>query len=161
MGASFRSPLGPWSGKRYFYRIQRFTMRARFAIIGFAFCLGLCWSQVAFSQSILLNYYNLTADGADVLLEWEVQDLDGIVEFQVFRRLNNESSGAHVATLRVNGSKAYSYLDDNIFKTDSRVIHYELHIVTSSRTETYERSLSHNPTSIQRTWGSIKSMFRY
>ena len=117
--------------------------------------------MAASAQSVLLNYYNLTADGADVLLEWEVQETAGIVEFQIFRRLNSEPSGAHLITIPASGGRAYSYLDDDIFKTEGRVIHYELHVVMAGRTETYERSLSHNPTSIQRTWGSIKSMFRY
>ena len=55
----------------------------------------------------------------------------------------------------------YTFLDDAIFKTESRVIYYELHVVTDNRVHKFSRSLSHNPTSVQRTWGSIKSMFRY
>ncbi|GAB4418637.1 MAG: hypothetical protein OHK0039_30230 [Bacteroidia bacterium] len=113
------------------------------------------------AQPVLLRYYNLVADGADILLEWEVQNESSISEYRLFRRFNDEPTLTHVATLAANGSPKYSYFDDDIFKTTGRVIHYELHIVTTSQVYTYSRSLSHNPTSVQRTWGSIKSMFRY
>ncbi|RMG66450.1 MAG: hypothetical protein D6722_14990 [Bacteroidetes bacterium] len=136
-------------------------MRVRLAFVSMLWGLACLLPATVQAQSVLLNYYNLTADGSDVLLEWEVQDTRGITEFQIFRRMNNESSGVHVATIPISSGSAYSYLDDDIFKTDGQVIHYELHIVMPGKTETYERSLSHNPTSIQRTWGSIKSMFRY
>ncbi|MEM6805134.1 MAG: hypothetical protein AAF696_27305 [Bacteroidota bacterium] len=112
------------------------------------------------AQTVLLNYFNLKVDGAQILLEWEIQSEIGIKEFRVFRRFNDEPSLAHLITMPVKGLMKYNYLDDDMFKTQGRVVHYELHIVTDKKTFKYFASQSHNPTSIQRTWGSIKSMFR-
>ncbi|MEL6253685.1 MAG: hypothetical protein AAFR87_16875 [Bacteroidota bacterium] len=112
------------------------------------------------AQTVLLNYFNLKVDGAQILLEWELQSEIGVKEFRVFRRFNDEPSLAHLVTMPVKGLMKYNYLDDDMFKTEGRVVHYELHIVTDKKTFKYFASQSHNPTSIQRTWGSIKSMFR-
>lgn len=119
-----------------------------------------CFPKQAQSQTILLNYFNLKVDGAQILLEWELQSESTVKEFRVFRRFNDEPSLAHLITMPVKGIMKYNYLDDDMFKTRGRVVHYELHIVTNKKTYKYFASQSHNPTSIQRTWGSIKSMFR-
>jgi hypothetical protein len=110
----------------------------------------------------LLNQFTISSEGADVLLAWDLPSEDAIQEFQLFRRINDEATSAHVATMPTNGSMTYTYLDDDIFKVESRTIHYDLQVVTrSGQSYRYTRSMTHNPTSVQRTWGSIKAMFRY
>ncbi|MEM7658555.1 MAG: hypothetical protein AAF399_20695 [Bacteroidota bacterium] len=109
----------------------------------------------------MVEDFRVTNNGADILLEWDMLSLAGVTEFQLFRRVNSEPTKSHVTTLSPNGQMKYSYLDDDIFKTEGLVVHYELHIKVNGKVEIITRSLSHNPTSIQRTWGSIKSMFRY
>ncbi|MDX2250395.1 MAG: hypothetical protein SF052_26665 [Bacteroidia bacterium] len=111
-------------------------------------------------QNVLLNYFSLASDGADILLEWELPDEANVVEYRIFRRINEDTNQDHIVTLPSDGSGKYQYLDDGIFKTTSRVIHYDLQIITGGKTYTFTSSMSHNPTSIQRTWGSIKSMFK-
>ncbi|MEM7368576.1 MAG: hypothetical protein AAF587_08220 [Bacteroidota bacterium] len=127
-------------------------------ILPFFLLLSL-FSQVQ-AQALLIQDFRLITEGADVLLEWEMQTESEVTEFRVFRRFNQDQTKAHVTTVLPNGSNKYSYLDDDIFKTEGRVIHYELHVIVNETTHKFTRSLSHNPTSIQRTWGSIKSMFR-
>lgn len=122
-------------------------------------CLLMFCSQLQ-AQALLIQDFRLVTEGADVLLEWEMQTESGVTEFRIFRRFNQDQTKSHVTTLRPNGSNKYFYLDDDIFKTEGRVIHYELHVIANEKTHKFTRSLSHNPTSIQRTWGSIKSMFR-
>jgi hypothetical protein len=112
------------------------------------------------AQIPLMNFFNLSSDGADVLLEWEMQTEEGVSEFRLFRKYNDEATFTHVATLPVSGLRKYSYLDDNIFKAEHRVLQYELQVVMGGQVYSFGRTLTHNPTSIQRTWGSIKAMFR-
>ena len=86
---------------------------------------------------------------------------ESVVEYRIFRKFNNEPLQAHIATISPDGVGSYQYLDDDIFKTESEVITYELQVLMSDNTiHQFQASLSHNPTSVQRTWGSIKSMFR-
>lgn len=114
------------------------------------------------AQTITLQTFDLESDGADVLLSWELSDVSDVAEFRLFRRLNQETTSLHVTTMTSDpGLNFYSYLDDGMFKQDGRVVHYELQVVTKdSRIFSFSQSLTHNPTSIQRTWGSIKAMFR-
>jgi hypothetical protein len=135
-------------------------MIQRFLSIGFLFCCLVAAHQGAQAQGVLLNYFTVSSNGSDVVLEWEVQDEAAVQEFRLFRRINSEPTGAHVVTIKPNGLLSYQHLDDGIFKDNGQVITYELQIVTTVRTDSYQASLSHNPTSIQRTWGSIKAMFR-
>ena len=111
-------------------------------------------------QVFLMNYFNINTDGSDILLEWEIQSENNVSEYRLFRKMNDEPDYTFVGTVTANGNLKYQFLDDGIFKTDSRTIHYELQVVVGNKTQSFHVSVSHNPTSIQRTWGSIKSMFR-
>ena len=112
------------------------------------------------AQGFALDKFEVTPNGADVLLQWETQDEGGVSEYRIYRKFNDDASFEFVATVQTDGSGVYQYLDDDIFKNDARVIHYELHAVKGSRIYKFQINLAHNPTSVQRTWGSIKSMFR-
>ncbi len=113
------------------------------------------------AQRVFLNYFMINSDGADIVLEWEVQDESMVVEYQLFRTINNEQIPTFVTKIDPDGSNKYQFLDDNIYKTSPRVINYQLEIHINDKTVQKEfATISHNPTSIQRTWGSIKAMFR-
>jgi hypothetical protein len=117
-------------------------------------------SYQAQAQQVLLNFFNLNPNGADILLEWEVQDETDIAEYRLFRKFQEDPTFTFVGSLTPNGSKRYQYLDDDIFKSTSRVLVYELQVVKDNQVYRFTVNLSHNPSSIQRTWGSIKSMFK-
>lgn len=133
------------------------------SIFVFAFLFGalIFGAGQAVGQTILLDYFNISPDGSDVILEWQMKTEENVLEYRVFRKFNNEPIQAHVATISPDGAGSYQYLDDDIFKTESEVITYELQVVMSdNQVYEFQATLSHNPTSVQRTWGSIKSMFR-
>jgi len=113
------------------------------------------------AQNVFLNYFLINTDGADIVLEWEVQSENKIEEYQLYRKINDELVLTHIATIDPDGSMKYQFLDDNIFKTTPKLINYQLEIHFEDESIQKElASISHNPTSIQRTWGSIKAMFR-
>ena len=128
---------------------------------GFVFVLLLLW-QLPMQAQLFTMDFRISPEGADVLLEWEPETENDVVEYRLFRKFNNEPTLTHVTTVEANGKRVYKFLDDEIFKNSSRVINYELHVIVKERPDPYKfhASLSHNPTSIQRTWGSIKAMFR-
>lgn len=133
----------------------------KYSVVSSFLLVGLLAGTLS-AQSITLSSFTLESDGADVLLSWDMPTVEGVSEFRLFRRLNEETTSTHVATLSCDGSQTmYSYLDDGMFKQDGRVVHYELQVVMhSNKVYSFSQSLSHNPTSVQRTWGSIKAMFR-
>ncbi len=120
-----------------------------------------CLCNVSQAQRVFLNYFTINSDGADIVLEWEVQDESPIVEYQLYRKINDEPILTFVSKIDPDGSNKYQFLDDNIFKSTPRVISYQLEIHLDDKSVQKEIvAISHNPTSIQRTWGSIKAMFR-
>lgn len=127
----------------------------------FLLFIALAWLPSGLhAQGFALDKFEVTPNGADILLQWETQDEGGVSEFRVFRKFNDDFDYEYVATVNTDGSGIYQYLDDDIFKNEARIIHYELQAVKGSRIYKFSINLAHNPTSIQRTWGSIKSMFR-
>ncbi len=120
---------------------------------------GIC--EFANAQTLILNYFTITSDGADILIEWEIKDETNLTEFQLYRKLNDEPTLTFVTNVLPNGSLKYQFLDDGIFKNNGRIIQYELHVFIGNQVHKFTSiPLAHTPTSIQRTWGSIKSMFR-
>ena len=114
----------------------------------------------SYGQQVLLNYFTIDAKGSELVLEWEVQSEGFIEKFELYRKVDNEITWTHVFTTEPDGGLKYQFLDDNVFKTPPKVLSYELRIIGEDKVEKAFVDLSHNPTSIQRTWGSIKAMFR-
>ncbi|MDB4286358.1 hypothetical protein N9933_03565 [bacterium] len=111
-------------------------------------------------QSVVLNHLIVKSEGASVKIEWEIQDESGVTEYQLYRKINEGSQFEFVETIYADGSLTYEYIDDEIFKNDAKVITYELRVVKNGKTHKFYSTLSHNPTAIQQTWGSIKNMFK-
>ncbi len=130
------------------------------ALIYFSLLLHITTCVAQSQQLSPLNYLIVTSEGADVFIEWELTNEDSLHTFEIYRKFDDESAYTLVHSADPDGSMTYQFLDDDIFKNSSRVISYELRIISKEETFTEERSLLHSPTSIQRTWGSIKSMFK-
>ena len=116
--------------------------------------------QTLHAQGLTLNYFTATPDGSDMILRWELPDEAGITEFKVFRKIGEESDFQHITTVPANGSRAYEYLDYTLFRGEPRTVNYRLQIMKGGMAYSFYVSVMHNPTSVQRTWGSIKAMFR-
>ncbi|MEM6270480.1 MAG: hypothetical protein AAF998_13640 [Bacteroidota bacterium] len=112
------------------------------------------------AQPLTLNYFNATPDGSDVLVAFQLPTEDGVTNIKVWRKIDNESQYTFLDHIQPTGALEYRYLDYTIFKDDPRTINYRLQVYRSGAVFTYHTTIIHNPTSVQRTWGSIKAMFR-
>lgn len=116
---------------------------------------------VAFA-SVSIKYFTASPIGTEIKLQWEAQSETGITEFQLWKR--TPSSGAvKIHTVIPNGNKVYAYTDANVMKTNEtqQTYIYTLRVMQGTTTYTdFTQTINHSPTSIQRTWGSIKSMFK-
>ncbi len=124
-----------------------------------SFCC-LLFAQQAHAQSMNLNHFMAKSEGASVIVKWELQDEAGVTEFKLYRKIDQSGEYELVETLQANGALTYTFMDDDIFKNESSIITYELHVLHNGQYIKFYTTLSHNPTAIQRTWGSIKSMFK-
>jgi len=115
----------------------------------------------AYSQEYLIQKFYATSLGTDVILNWEVKPGSGISEFIIQRKMNGEPGFQTVTSLNFISNKwVYDYMDQTIFKSSPNTIQYRLTILKQGVPYYYDTFITLNPTSAQRTWGSIKSMFR-
>ncbi|SFB75367.1 hypothetical protein SAMN05421780_101283 [Flexibacter flexilis DSM 6793] len=124
------------------------------------FCLVFVAGLTAFDIS--QSYFSASYQGADVKLDWQIADEGGVSSYEVYRKKASETAYQKLTTVSINGSGNYTFLDDNLYKTDdqAQTISYKLVIHTNSSAYNLFANIQHSPTAVQRSWGSIKSMFK-
>jgi hypothetical protein len=122
----------------------------------------MCWVHSAHAQDLCVQRFVANANGTDVLLNWELKSTGtGIIEFKILRKVNQEQNFTHISTVPAQAGKAnYEFWDRTIFKETPKWIQYRLLIVGNGQQSPIDTYITVNPTSAQRTWGSIKSMFK-
>ena len=111
-------------------------------------------------QQLSLKNFDVRSSGATVQLTWGLLSESGVSEYRLYKKLSQENEYSYLATLPATGASEYSFVDEDIFKDNTLVINYELRVVKNGNIYRFYATLSHNTTSAQRTWGSIKSMFQ-
>jgi hypothetical protein len=118
------------------------------------------FSNAGKAQNLTLNYFHASPDGADVIVAFEVPSEAGITDFKLWRKVGDESNYTFLQSIAPTGSLRYQYNDYTIFKDEAKTVSYKLQVFQNGAVFTYYTDITHNPTSVQRTWGSIKAMFR-
>jgi hypothetical protein len=96
-----------------------------------------------------------------ITLNWQTGQETNIVSFNVERSINNEDF-IKVGEVNPKGSNSsYEFVDESISRVNS-IYYYRLKVANTSGTFQYSESLPviPNVSSIKRTWGSIKALFR-
>ena len=104
-----------------------------------------------------------TFEGIDARLNWELSSETGVQRFELWRYSAADPTLQKIATVPPTGALRYSLLDQNLYKTNDATLGaftYKLTCVTTSGDFNYGFTLSQTPSAVQRSWGSIKSMFR-
>ena len=109
----------------------------------------------------VVQIFTANYQGTDVKLEWRLADEQGVESFELARKRPEETVFTRITSVSANGSANYSFVDDQLYKTNqANTISYRLTMKSGAGVTMYYTSISHNPTAVQRTWGSIKSMFK-
>jgi len=102
------------------------------------------------------------SDGNDVTIQWGTMDESLMKDFVVEREGNGEAGFVAIGTISPKGSGSfYEFVDQTAFKTVVSIYEYRIRIEAQDGT-TYSKvvTVSHNVSSVKRTWGSLKAMFR-
>jgi hypothetical protein len=118
------------------------------------------FAGTARAQNLTLNFFHASPNGADVIVAWEVPSEAGITDFRLWRKMNDETQYVLLDQVNPTGALTYRYQDYTVFKDEAKTISYKLQVYQNGAVFTYYTDITHNPTSVQRTWGSIKAMFR-
>ena len=109
-----------------------------------------------------LEYFHGRSEGDDVRLEWKTGEEVNLQNFMIERK-TPQSSFVEISTIEPKGSNSYyTYLDQSAYKSNDMIFVYRLKIVDSNGQSSYsnEVTVSHSVSGVNRTWGSIKAMFR-
>ena len=102
------------------------------------------------------------SDGNDVTIQWGTTEESSVQEFAIERQASSETGFVEIGSVAPLGSNSYySFTDKTAFKTTTSVYQYRIRIVAADGTK-YSKVMvvSHNVSSVKRTWGSLKAMFR-
>ena len=110
-----------------------------------------------------ITLFQATFDGTSVRVEWEATSEAGVDGYEIWRKANNEPSFTRLNVTPPSGPHRYLFLDTNVFRGtagNSGPFTYRLTVHTTTGDQNYTTVLNVTPSAVQRSWGSIKSMFR-
>jgi hypothetical protein len=103
------------------------------------------------------------SDGNNVTIQWGTTEEVSLSEFVVERQAGSEGGFILIGMVAPKGNNSfYEFVDQTAFKTIATVYQYRIKIVSQDGSYTYSKTVtvSHNVSSVKRTWGSLKAMFR-
>jgi hypothetical protein len=128
------------------------------------------WSAVLILLSAFIvkpegqvTYFQASYQGSDVRLEWKVNQSAAQGDFYVYRRKSDEEEFTKLGDMENTGADSYTFIDQNLYKASESLqtaMTYKLVVHSQASNESYFASIQRNPTAVQRSWGSIKVMFR-
>lgn len=112
----------------------------------------------------LISSFIATSNGDTITLNWETSFEDNIKGFEILRGKDKDNL-APIATVDAKGNNSqYSYVDQNAYKTSSSFYAYGLVLIDNfgnkSGVVMHTQVVHDNVSSVKRTWGSIKALFR-
>ncbi len=128
-------------------------------------------STVLFAGEVTFSYFTTKSDGKDITVSWQPSTEKNVVRYEIERSADNQTFRT-VATVEAKGTWAnYNWIDQDVFMKQTQTqqntitkgnFYYRLKIVYSDNTTTYSNSSAvvHNISSVRRTWGMIKEMFK-
>ncbi|GAC1594667.1 MAG: hypothetical protein NVS3B25_17660 [Hymenobacter sp.] len=119
-----------------------------------------------------LTLFTAAYDGAHVRVEWEVNAETDVTGFELTRKAASETSFTTVTSVVPTGQRRYQYLDTNVYRAGagsggpsapalgSGPVTYRLTVRGPNGEQSFLTVLAGTPSAVQRSWGTIKSMFR-
>lgn len=109
-----------------------------------------------------LEFFRGRSESDKVILEWKSREEIALKEFVVERK-SVSSEYIPIGIVQPKGNNSfYTFVDETAFKSLGSVYYYRLKIVDFNGSVSYSNEISilHSVSSVKRTWGSIKAMFR-
>jgi hypothetical protein len=118
---------------------------------------GVAYAGSGIKDGTLSAYSN----GNAIVIRWVSEDEKDVRGFSVERRAGANGGYVMLTTPHIpakgNGSP-YEFIDNSAFRTSDNI--YQYRIIAVGNGSVYHVTVSHHVSSVKRTWGSIKAMFR-
>jgi hypothetical protein len=125
-------------------------------------CAGSMFGGATFKDGSLQG----RSDGSNVFVQWGTVSESAVKSFAVERRAGASGDFIEIGLIPPRGGNSdYEFIDRSAFKAASptaTLYQYRVKVTDEDGTVTYSKTLtvSHNVSSVKRTWGSLKAMFR-
>ncbi|MFA3783198.1 hypothetical protein ABRY23_09070 [Melioribacteraceae bacterium 4301-Me] len=118
------------------------------------------FSSLLFAGAEIINF-TVRSENENVIISWQSISENNL-KYYVIERSTFKGNFAEIAIIYPNENKTYEYVDASAYKDADALYIYRLKIVDNDGTVTYSKavSVSHNVSSVKRTWGSIKALFK-
>jgi hypothetical protein len=119
-------------------------------------------AEIIASASLVM--FTAHSEGDNIVLTWQTAEENGLHEFVIQRR-SIDGAFLDIDRIKARGSNSfYTYTDEDVFSKEENLFVYRLKMIDLNPNVppvySEEVAVSHNVSSVKRTWGSIKALFR-
>jgi hypothetical protein len=111
---------------------------------------------------VFLLKFTVSSLNGNVVLDWQCSSESNLKDY-VIQRKTVSGNYSDIASVQSRSDMNYEYVDQTAYKTDDQVYTYRLKIIDNDGSLSYSQEIPvlHNTiSSVKRTWGSIKALFR-
>jgi hypothetical protein len=118
-----------------------------------------------FPLGVQLEYFQVENQGQEFVVSWKSVVEDDVRVFELTHRtaLSSDEQFTMIFAPEAHGpSKIYSFRDNQVYKSGSEKLDYQLWAVYKNgvREIVATKSVNYTSTAVRRTWGSLKAMFQ-
>ena len=150
---------------------RRFSSRSGFSGLGdsallaragrAALVLALLLSSLAAVAATVLAF-TVALDGSNVRVDWEVNTEADVTGFDLYRKGAADLNYMLLTSIVPTGQRRYTYTDRSAYRGPAAPTGSSTYRLTvrGGAEQSYTTTLAQTPSAVQRSWGTIKSMFR-
>lgn len=119
---------------------------------------GIAWAGVIRNGSLTAS-----SNGDEVVVRWISENEEHVVRYELERKAEQGGQFFLLAEILPRGNNhSYEYIDDTAFRVSESIYQYRLKVVFTDGSSEFHGPISVRVdiSSVRRTWGSIKAMFR-
>lgn len=133
--------------------------KTKYLIALFIFTAGLIFAGANIPQGL-----NVRSDRNNIIISWQAISESNLKHYIIQRKSGTVNSDyVDIAVISPRTDMIYEFIDREVFKTTGSWYKYRLKIVDNDKSSTYleqEGSINPNFSTVKRTWGSLKALFR-
>lgn len=128
------------------------------------FLLLVSFVAIAAASPIRDGSLSAISDGVSITIRWLSEDETSVLRYEIERKAGVNGQFIPLAAMSLRGNNSsYEYVDDSAFRLTESIYQYQVKVVfNNGSAPVYYGPITvrHDVSSVRRTWGSIKAMFR-
>jgi hypothetical protein len=127
--------------------------------------LALVFSLPLIASPIREGSLSAVSNGNTITIRWLSEDETGVVRYEIERKSGLSGQFVPLVPVAVRGNNTpYEFIDDSAFlRVTETIYQYQIRVVYGNSAQSVivgPITVRHDVSSVRRTWGSIKAMFR-